>query len=699
MTTLYNIKSMYVKGNRLDSVATSSVIPTTSDAPMSSTTILTPAGLNLSYDFEKDKELYQTSENKQNKLLTIASMSNFRTTVESEPLYIYQNTDGKQVYRFGDTTAVPFDSDASTNPLSVGCFKDTITSGLIFDKTYMSRLILPTSTRFMTEQVFNNAFVVDTLSFDDNLKVVVMNGESTSTQELAHSQLITTDALKNSYIHESIRFADILSTESSSEIGDKLMTCGALKDSYMSSALSFDHDGIHTNGQVASDDKLLTTAALKSYTTEPIYFGYAVDVIGYNADIRPSGRVQASSDVTGKLLTTDALSDSYIHDRLHFGLSLTTQARFQMNGVYDEGEQSWTPAMSSSSSSIDALTSARLLTTDSLRDAYLTNTLQFSYKIQDDQCVNVLKDNLHKELPGDKLLTAETLRKAYSAGPLCFGDRLMYSSGGSPSDLQLLTVSAISSSYINSYIPSESKSERDINKLTTMNAVEGMISDSLVDTMILHNTLYGRFKSSNISDKPTLTNELKTRIVNLFKANLVHMQPTGIAVFHESWPICCSVDSVDDIVVDEISLSDDVIEDLYTGLCFGRLGIHAVVGGEKRWVYIAVPVFGSSVLTISELTLSKPVSIISKFITVEGVPYYISWHGLITNYNTIIRLSTSKVSLLVIGDDVMINCNPLLTQSNRITYDPNAFKIKIHEGVICDLTNTHYSIIEPSWSA
>lgn len=698
MATLYNIKSMYMRGNCLDDVATSSVIPTTNDAPMSSTTILTPAGLNLSYDFEKDRELYQTSEDKQNKLLTIASMTNFKTTVENEPLSIYQNTDGKQVYRFGDTTAVPFDSsDVSTNPLSVGCFKDTITSGLTFDKTYVSTLALPTSTRFMTEQVFNNAFVVDTLSFDDNLKVVVMNGETTSTQELTHSQLITTDALKNSYIHESIRFADTLSTESSNEIGDKLMTCAALKDSYVSSALSFEHDGIHTNSQPVSEAKLLTTAALNSYTTEPIYFGYAVDIAGNNADIRGSGKVQASSDITGKFITTDALSDSYIHDRLHFGLSLTTQARFQMNGVYDEGEQSWTPATSSSSSSIDALTSARLLTTDSLRDAYLTNTLQFSYKMQDDQCVNVLKDNLHRELPGDKLLTAETLRKAYSAGPLCFGDKLTYD-GGSPSDSQLLTVSAISSSYINSYAPSESESERNVNKLTTMNAVEGMIGDSLVDTMTLHNTLYGRFKSSSISDNPTLTDELKTRIVNLFKANLVHMQPTGIAVFHETWPICCSVDSVDEIIVDKISLSDDVIEDLYTGLCFGRLGIHTIVGSEKRWVYVAVPVFGSSVLTVDNLILSKPVSIISKFITVEGVPYYISWHGLITNYNTIIRLSTSKVSLLVVGDDVMINCSPLLTQLNRIMYDPDAFKIEVYTSG-CTLTNTHYNIIEPSWSA
>ena len=180
MTTLKNVKEIVLKGKNIRDVDTT---PITMPSPvyengeikkdsetgeiiynpslntLKTDTLLTETSLPIAYSLE-GKTLDPSSQDFKNEIMTLSAAAELKTTVKEEPLQILP--DNK--YKFGDSEAEDFGDNQNKDALSVGIFKNTLTSGIEFSKEHNSEI----SDNFMTEKIFKDKYVYSKLHFNEN---------------------------------------------------------------------------------------------------------------------------------------------------------------------------------------------------------------------------------------------------------------------------------------------------------------------------------------------------------------------------------------------------------------------------------------------------------------------------------------------------------------------------------------------------
>ena len=184
MTTLKNVKEIVLKGKNIRDVDTTSITmptpvyengeiktdPQTGEIiynppldTLKTDTLLTETSLPIAYSL-KDKELDPTSPNFKNEVLTLSAATELKTKTKSDTLKILENSEHQKQYQFADNSPESFGENENKDALSVGVFKDTLTSGIEFSKEHNSEI----SDNFMTEKVFKDRYVYSKLHFNEN---------------------------------------------------------------------------------------------------------------------------------------------------------------------------------------------------------------------------------------------------------------------------------------------------------------------------------------------------------------------------------------------------------------------------------------------------------------------------------------------------------------------------------------------------
>jgi len=184
MTTLKNVKEIVLKGKNIRDVDTTSITmptpvyengeiktdPQTGEIiynpsldTLKTDTLLTETSLPIAYSL-KDKELDPTSPNFKNEVLTLSAATELKTKTKSDTLKILENSEHQKQYQFADNSPESFGENENKDALSVGIFKDTLTSGIDFSKEHNSEI----SDNFMTEKVFKDRYVYSKLHFNEN---------------------------------------------------------------------------------------------------------------------------------------------------------------------------------------------------------------------------------------------------------------------------------------------------------------------------------------------------------------------------------------------------------------------------------------------------------------------------------------------------------------------------------------------------
>ena len=189
MATLNNVKEIILKGKHIRDVDITSInLPTPVyengeikrdsqtheiiyEPPLNtlkSNTLLTETSLPIAYSLE-DKTLDPASQDFKNEIMTLAAATELKTLVKEDPLQILPNNQ----YKFGNNEPENFGPNQNHDALSVGNFKNTLTSGIEFSKEHNNEI----SNNFMTEKVFKDRYVSDKLIFTDDLSVPFTDGK------------------------------------------------------------------------------------------------------------------------------------------------------------------------------------------------------------------------------------------------------------------------------------------------------------------------------------------------------------------------------------------------------------------------------------------------------------------------------------------------------------------------------------------
>ena len=213
MTTLNNVKQMRLKNKNINDVDVSPItLPVPSKNPstgeitynpsidsLKSDTLLTETSLPVAYSLE-GKELDPASPNFKNEILTLSAATELKTKTKSDVLKILEDSEHQKQYQFGDSEPELFGENENKDALSVGIFKNTLTSGIEFSKEHNSEI----SDNFMTEKVFKDRYITDKLHFSDELRV------NTTKVSYNYDHISTYLSINNENITKPIR--DVFST-------------------------------------------------------------------------------------------------------------------------------------------------------------------------------------------------------------------------------------------------------------------------------------------------------------------------------------------------------------------------------------------------------------------------------------------------------------------------------------------------------
>ena len=173
MTTLKNVKEIILKGKNIRDVDTT---PITIPSPvyengvikkdsetgkviynptldtLKTDTLLAETSLPIAYSLE-NKVIDPSLPNFKNEILTLSAASELKTKTKSDSLKILPNNQ----YQFNNNEPENFGESENKDALSVGIFKNTLTSGIEFSKNHNSEI----SDNFMTEKVFKDRYITD----------------------------------------------------------------------------------------------------------------------------------------------------------------------------------------------------------------------------------------------------------------------------------------------------------------------------------------------------------------------------------------------------------------------------------------------------------------------------------------------------------------------------------------------------------